>query len=354
MAIFLYTGLQGSGKSYEVVSNPILEAVAAGRRVVTNIDGVNSSAIRAYLVKTRKMLVDDLGFVDHCTNEDVEKEDFYPSYEKEGFVKSGDLVAIDEAWRFYGTGKTVPKSHEVFFREHRHFVDEETKVSCDIVLITQTPTDLSRFVKNVVETSFQMTKLKTLGLSRNYRVDCYEGSQQKIARRVNTWQRRYKKEMFELYSSYSGGKGNEKTIDSRQNVLKDPRNWLYLFGIIVLLFGSFYALSFLKNKYSPDQKKEVEVSQRIEAEKISTVKKGAEPEKPKEKVYSQTDRLAGSIVSRNGTYQVIQTESGALRMMSVLDFNMIGYARFGEIEGKIIDYASGHTGTTQGISEAMK
>jgi len=34
--INVYTGLMGSGKSYEVVSEVILTATAAGRRVVTN------------------------------------------------------------------------------------------------------------------------------------------------------------------------------------------------------------------------------------------------------------------------------------------------------------------------------
>ena len=41
MAINVYTGLPGSGKSYEVVSEVIAKQVAAGRRIVTNIDGIN-------------------------------------------------------------------------------------------------------------------------------------------------------------------------------------------------------------------------------------------------------------------------------------------------------------------------
>jgi zona occludens toxin len=35
MAINAYTGLMGSGKSYEVVSSVILPAVKSGRRVVS-------------------------------------------------------------------------------------------------------------------------------------------------------------------------------------------------------------------------------------------------------------------------------------------------------------------------------
>jgi zona occludens toxin len=37
MAIKVYVGLMGSGKSYEVVSNVIVPALGRGRRVISNI-----------------------------------------------------------------------------------------------------------------------------------------------------------------------------------------------------------------------------------------------------------------------------------------------------------------------------
>ncbi len=48
MAINCYTGLMGSGKTYEVVLSIIIPAVCQGRRVITNISGIDSDAIRAY------------------------------------------------------------------------------------------------------------------------------------------------------------------------------------------------------------------------------------------------------------------------------------------------------------------
>ncbi|EPZ1805653.1 zonular occludens toxin domain-containing protein, partial [Escherichia coli] len=41
MPISAYVGSLGSGKSYEVVSSVIVPACASGRRVVTNIYGIN-------------------------------------------------------------------------------------------------------------------------------------------------------------------------------------------------------------------------------------------------------------------------------------------------------------------------
>jgi zona occludens toxin len=45
MPITAYTGLMGSGKSYECVSSVIVPAIKKGRRVVTNVDGIDSDAM---------------------------------------------------------------------------------------------------------------------------------------------------------------------------------------------------------------------------------------------------------------------------------------------------------------------
>lgn len=52
MAIMVYTGVMGSGMTYEVVSMAALNALRQGRRVVTNIAGFNFSSIRVQLKKT--------------------------------------------------------------------------------------------------------------------------------------------------------------------------------------------------------------------------------------------------------------------------------------------------------------
>ena len=41
MAIKAYTGIMGAGKTYEVVSVVIFNALRAGRRVISNIAGLN-------------------------------------------------------------------------------------------------------------------------------------------------------------------------------------------------------------------------------------------------------------------------------------------------------------------------
>ncbi len=128
MPINVYTGLMRSGKSYEVVSQVILEAVAHGRRVVTNVDGIDNDLIQSYVAESRNLDFGTLGQVVHCTNEQVFKPDFFPYYDDkksaitDTFCQPGDLVCIDEAWRFWGTDSKLLKEHKSFFLEHGHFV----------------------------------------------------------------------------------------------------------------------------------------------------------------------------------------------------------------------------------------
>ena len=119
MPINVYTGLQRSGKSYEVVSQVILPAILAGRDVVTNVDGISEELIHSHLAaENPKADAAKFGRVRHVTNEDVFRPDFLPFYDDakaahtDTVVQPGDLVAIDEAWRFWGTDCKLLKQHK--------------------------------------------------------------------------------------------------------------------------------------------------------------------------------------------------------------------------------------------------
>ena len=77
MAISVYSGVMGSGKTYEAILNGVLPAIKAGRRVVTNISGVDSEKIREYLVQGGSELA-RLGHVLHVSNEAVSQPSFFP------------------------------------------------------------------------------------------------------------------------------------------------------------------------------------------------------------------------------------------------------------------------------------
>ncbi|MCW0137480.1 hypothetical protein OIU92_27985 [Escherichia coli] len=51
----------------------------------------------------------------------------------------------------------------IFAAEHRHYADEKTGQTCDLVLINQALTTLPRFLRERIEQTFRMKKL--IGLS---------------------------------------------------------------------------------------------------------------------------------------------------------------------------------------------
>ncbi|HHV0795749.1 TPA: zonular occludens toxin domain-containing protein [Escherichia coli] len=150
MAISAYIGIPGSGKSYEAVCNVIIPAFTSGRRVVTNIYGLQKDKItERYPDATGEIIVVD--------NDDVLKADFFPFKGGEGsFCQFGDLIVIDEAWRIFGSDKDMTAEKKSFIAEHRHFTHPETGISCDLVIVNQSLSNIARFLKDKIETTFSV------------------------------------------------------------------------------------------------------------------------------------------------------------------------------------------------------
>ena len=104
MSIKLYVGRMGSGKSYEVVSVVILQALKMGRRVVSNIAGLNYDKF-VDLLTEQGVKEEQIGELVCVSHEDVVKEYFFLTDEKKDdedcFLKPGDLLCLDEIWRFW-------------------------------------------------------------------------------------------------------------------------------------------------------------------------------------------------------------------------------------------------------------
>jgi zona occludens toxin len=243
MAINAYTGLMGSGKTYEVVLSVLLPAIKSGRDVVTNIRGLNYELICAHLAKP----VDgcEFGKIRVVNNQQVQGGDFFPvyndtdqkfEYSEKTVVQPGDLVAIDEAWRPWGTDSKCVKVHMSFFREHRQCVNSKGQ-SCDLVVISQDIGDIHSLLKNVIEMTMRFTKLKTLGMSKRYRIDIYEGAKL-YKTKLTSWSTcTYDKRIFPLYKSYASesGTGVEKVIDDRQNLFKSGTFFIPLILAVVFI-----------------------------------------------------------------------------------------------------------------------
>jgi zona occludens toxin len=273
MAVSLYCGVPGSGKSYEVVAYVILPALANGRRVVTNTAGLNEDLIRNHIVQKMKTAVDDIGELVCIDDEDLRKPGFFPvdGDDSATVVKAGDLVVIDEAWKFWGSRAPIPSEHTDFFRKHRHLTHPVTGVSCDLVVIAQAPSFIKKEVRDVVEISFNAKKLKSVGLNSAYRVNQYGGGEQR-GKPFGTQKRRYRKEIFPLYKSYSGSNGadgKEMAVDDRQNLLNRPIVWATLVFVVALFgWGVWTAVAFFNP--GPIESKSVPQLKTHEAQAVLT------------------------------------------------------------------------------------
>lgn len=346
MPINVYTGLMRSGKSYEVVSEVIVPAVAAGRRVVTNVDGISNDLIREFIVESKNIPLDRLGTVVHCDNQDVFKDDFFPYYDDtknvvlDTLVQPGDLVCIDEAWRFWGTDQKINKHHRSFFLEHGHFVHPETFVSCDLVLMIQDMGTLHRSVKAVVAFSFRTHKKIALGMGNTYSVNMWEGSKMAKAGLIGSWVRRYKKEIFPLYSSFKGGvQGKLVNTDKRQNTLNNPKLWIIVGVAIVGGYFAFKNIYKFFNRGTPNAVVSKVTSSASGSVVDSEVKK-KNPSSEAEDI-SETWRVVGRFTANDKYWVVVSDNAGRLRFESPSMFREKGLAVSGKIDGNKVSTWSG-------------
>jgi len=355
MAITAYCGVMGSGKSYEVVSGPLLDAVASGRRVITNVDGISEDAIHAYLRDTRNVPSSRLGSIVHVRTDDLKRDHFFPvevesssgATVEPGFVQAGDLLVVDEAWKLWATDQKISKEHMSFFRMHRHFVHGDTGVACDVILMIQSIGDLHRSIRSVVELSFRMVKLKSLGLSKGYRVEMYETGKQTKATLTGTFVRKYKSEIFPLYKSYAGqdGAGREAVVDKRQNVLARPMVWVMVVaGVCVGAGGLWWSWRFFHGSgvgapgTHTGAKKPASSGAAASGAAGAGGSAGGVPARP---AVSSAWRVAGSYVAGGVGWVVLADGNNRLRVESSSAFVGSGVSRVGVVDGERVASWSG-------------
>lgn len=260
MAIKAYVGRMGSGKTYEVVSVVILEALKRGRRVVSNIAGLQYDAF-CDLLESQGVDRNKIGQLVHVDHDKVLDPLFWRSDKdaQEGiasFIEPGDLVALDEIWRFWSgfsaksdDGSKRPDRVMNFFRMHRHMTHPDTGVACDVALITQDVMDISRQVRSVVEETYRMSKLTAIGSTSRYRVDVFTGARV-VRKPLRMFLRSYDPRYFSLYSSHSqkqdgAADAREENIDGRGNILKGALfKFVLPVGVVVLIAAVYFLIGF--------------------------------------------------------------------------------------------------------------
>jgi zona occludens toxin len=339
MAINAYIGLMGSGKSFEVVSSVILPAVIAGRRVVTNIDGINPQAIGEHLITVKGAKFDQLGEIVSVTRDQIIEPGFFPDElrpEQPSIVQGGDLICIDECWNFWGNDNKIPddSEHMRFFRMHRHYTHPTTGVTCDLALMIQDLGTLNRKIRPVIEMTTRTVKLKSLGAPKAYRVELYEGHKTTKLAKIDTLVKLYDQAIFPLYKSYAAGAGKENAIDKRQNILTNPRIWIMALVVLVMFgVGAYFTYRYFK----PTGSKTVLTSQSLQGS--SAPSQASRPSETGD--FSSEWRYGGSYTVNGETWAVVLDSLGRVRVESPSVFIGRGIAAVGIVDGRKVTAYSG-------------
>ncbi|HHT7633065.1 zonular occludens toxin family protein [Pasteurella multocida] len=343
MAISAYVGVPGSGKSYEVVKSVILPAIEIGRRVVSNVYGLDKEKIYSYLLnKNRKLTANQLGELVYVENEQCLMPDFLPSMEnQDSFCQAGDLIVIDEVWRIWGNDKEIPQNHRSFIAEHRHFSHPQTGLTCDLVVINQNVSQIPRFIKDRIETTYRMQKHVALGLRNRYRVDVFQGVKLFKCNRVTYYQEKYDKSIFELYKSYEGSNARETITDKRQSIFSSTKLLVYILGLLVLMGLSVYFFyDFFNTDMQSSSSEEKLIDQSINSQN-KPVSSSFDTPKTIVKPLSTKWKIVGELKKNNQSLVVLSDSQGRLRFEPRSQFLFTGRMLQGEIDNQIVNYYSG-------------
>lgn len=250
MAIHAYTGLPGGGKTYSVVEFVVLPALRTGRRIVTNLP-LNLERVRELYPVANVEVIDPALWLAKSAHRSPLDD-----------VRPGDLLIIDEARSTFPQElkpRDIPESLKAFLTEHRHMLDEAGRC-VQIVLIAQDLSQLCSFVKSLVEKTFHMTKLTTVGMSKRFRVCVYHGAvtgqKPPKSRRESESYGTYKSSVYELYKSHTRAEGevsgvDEAALDKRTNALRSP---VFLVGAPLVLILGVFGFSGVWGYFHPEAK----------------------------------------------------------------------------------------------------
>lgn len=236
-----YVGRPGHGKSYSVVEYVVIPSLKQDRHVITNIPLFVDDLVSVYGGQITQLPLDWADDVDWAST-----------------IPNGAVLVLDEVWRRFPSGQKVTAANPddlALFKEHRHRVDSDGN-SMRIVLVTQDTSDLSSWVRKLVDHTFFMNKLSDVGASNRFRVDIYQGcpTGERLPKRslIRSTYGTYKPEIYRYYSSATqsdtGMVGDETAADGRTNVWKSAFVWLTLGGgPVVGLIGLYFVISFFSS-----------------------------------------------------------------------------------------------------------
>lgn len=252
-----YVGNPGAGKSHGVVEHVILPALKAGRCVVTNVP------MRREVVEAEFPGVDLRGFdVDKYQDlrrkyENIRKDSDL-RFEVEKLIQveidkdlpPGCVWVVDEAWKLWpasAAGDRMPEPLKEILAMHRHRTNDANQ-SMVVCLVSQNLQQVSKFARDLVDETYRIRKLGSLGFSKRFMVDVFQGAavgpNPSKANRLRQIPGKYRAEVWRFYQSHTkaegkGGAVDESSVDGRGVIWRSP---VWAFGVPLVLAGFVFAI----------------------------------------------------------------------------------------------------------------
>lgn len=248
--ITFFEGMPRSGKSYSAMLDAIVPALKEGRKVFSNIAGLEHGKIAALAGIT----------VPKCCELLVQLEDSQMQ-EVYQHVENDALVVLDEVQDFWPSGrqKLTPEMTE-FITRHGHR-------GLDLIIMGQSVKDVNPLWRRRVERKHYFLKLSALGKPNRYSVTFFNAvlrGEEVVYEQIQSMQYDYDPAYFGTYKSHTDETKNKATLTESRAVVYNTklfRKWIPIFGVLFL--GSIgYLVWFVKGGFIDSvQKKPAPVAQ---------------------------------------------------------------------------------------------
>jgi zona occludens toxin len=178
---------------------------------------------------------------------------------------------------------------------------------------------VASYVRALVEQTFRMTKLTSIGSRKRYRIDVYEGSvtgqKPPASKRIREMYGKYEPEIYKFYKSHTqsmtGEAGNEDKADKRGNMMSGLRFKLSVAAIALVPFAIW---GFVHSLHSLGPKKPAPVAERSEGHVGQASSPVQQPPKPAGPQWSTAWRLSGRFSKGLDDYYLIDGDHGSRRV----------------------------------------
>jgi zona occludens toxin len=223
MAVCIVAGTPGAGKTYYALQELIIPALKRGRKVLTNIEGLD---------KFKIALTFDIEIVDIELLLEImtDKEDICRFYER---AEKNILIVIDEAQNYFHARSWDTKNN----RDMVPYITQARHYGHDVFFITQHAETIDTSIRRLTDVTYYLRSLKILGVKRSAMLSVFLGADH--VRGAAPWVKkpwRHDKRVGHCYASYVAEDVKEQ--GKFGSVFNDTRFKILLIASVILLFIS--------------------------------------------------------------------------------------------------------------------